>query len=127
MFNITKFTITNNRAITSIPIYPIVNEDDYLHNYKDSNIGQCISTLGVETIIGEGIFRMGDSSIIVSVTDTGARGDTGIDVMKKYAEDFVTIAEEALPEMSDDYKAFYQYMIDDFRNNGVTMPHYGHL
>lgn len=127
MFIIKKFEIKDGTPVSRIPIYPIINEDDYLHNFKDSNIGECISTLGVETIIGNGIFRLGDSSLTFVVHNTGVRGNTAMSMMKKYAEDFVSIAEEAMPEMSADYQAFYRHMIDDFTKNGVEMPHYGRL
>lgn len=127
MFTIEKFEIKDGTPVSQIPIYPIINEDDYLHDFEDSDIGECVSTLGVETIIGDGIFRLGDSSVTFVVHSTDVRGEAAMPMMKKYAEDFVSIAEEAMPEMSADYQAFYRHMIDDFKNNGIEMPHYGKL
>lgn len=126
MFNISEFEI-GERPIETVPIYPMVNEDDYLHNYEDSDIGSCLSTLGVEAIISDGIFRMGDSAKTFIVTDTNMRGQEGMVVMKEFAKDFVAMAKTVLDEMSEDYRAFYQHMIDDFEKNGIDMPFYGQL
>lgn len=127
MFTIKDFVVEDKSMLYKIPIFPIQDEDDYLHEYMDSDIGSCISTLGIQAIIGQGIFRMGDSSVTFIVTDTGISGDAAMSAMKTYAQGFVAIAEKALPEMSEDYKKFYEFMIADFKTNGISMPVYGKL
>lgn len=125
MFEIKKI---EEQKIQELPIFPVQDEEsNYLYNYEDSDIGSCVSTLGVLSIIGDGIFRMGDSSMAVIVKDTGARGDSGIHGMKAYAEDFCKIAKEAIPQMSEDYKAFFEFMVSDFEENGISMPMHGIL
>lgn len=99
------------------PVFPIA-ADDYLHDYKDSSIVNCLSTLGVESVLTNGYFTLGDSGVSVCVTDTGKRLSDGSAQMQVFAGKFVDIAKEALGSMSADYKAFYEFMIKDYEANG---------
>ena len=118
--------ITEIKFNEDAPIFPS-NEDNYLDDYSDSDIGACISVLGVDAILGNKIQRIGDSTKIIYITDTGLREEKGMEAFKKATEVFVKLAEEALPEMSQCYKKFYEYMINDFKQNGIEMPFYGKL
>lgn len=126
MFKIEKLNYPKT-LVDRVPVFPVDDEDDYLHNYDDSDVGSCVSTLGIEAIISNGVFRMGDSDTVVKVTDTGVRGDAGLSMLQKYAEDFVVIAKESLSAMSPDFQAFYTHIINDFDKHGINMPLHGRL
>lgn len=100
------------------PVFPMA-DDGYLHDYKDSSIVNCLSTLGVESVLTNGCFTLGDSGVSVQVTDTGKRLSDGSAQMQVFAGKFVDIAKEALDSMSADYKAFYEFMIKDYETNGL--------
>lgn len=101
------------------PVFPIA-ADGYLHNYKDSSIVDCLSTLGVESVLTNGCFTLGDSGVLVCVTDTGKRLSDGGAQMQVFAKQFVDIAQEAVDSMSADYKAFYEFMLKDYETNGFS-------
>lgn len=105
-------------------IYP---DSEYLSDYKDSDFGSLISTIGIESIISNGNFQLGNSSVYISVTNTNIKGDAGIELLKQYAKDIAEIIENALPLMSSPYREFYEHFISDFKSNGLIMPMYGKI
>lgn len=105
-------------------VYP---DEEFLQDYQDSDIGSLISTAGIDAVLGMRTREIGDSGIIVEISDTLARGDAGIEQLKKYTDNFVEIIKEALPKMSQKYADFYQFFLDDYEKNGIIMPMYGKL
>lgn len=119
----TMFTIRKKENAKGA-VYP---DEEFLQDYQDADIGSMISTAGIDAVLGMGTREIGDFGIIVEISDTLARGDAGIEQLKKYTDDFVSIIKEAVPKMSQQYADFYQFFLDDYEKNGIIMPMYGKL
>lgn len=105
-------------------IYP---DAEFLSDYEDSDIGSLLSTLGVEAVIGQRVRQIGDSGIYVCITDLRKRNEEGIEQLKVYTKDMISIIKEALPGMSSVYADFYRHFLDDFEKNGFVMPMHGQI
>ena len=105
-------------------VYP---DEEFLQDYQDYDIGSLISTAGIDAVLGMRTREIGDSGIIVEISDTLARGEAGVEQLKKYTDNFVEIIKEAVPKMSQKYADFYQFFLDDYEKNGIIMPMYGKL
>lgn len=103
MFNVKKVNRTG-------VVFP---NNEYLENYREYSYGDMISTIGVECMLGNGVFTLGDSGISIEVNATGETGDMGIKMFIEYAKSMSEIIEAALPLMNFPYKDFYQHYITD--------------
>ena len=106
-------------------IYP---DEEFVNDFSDSDYGSFLSTPGVDLLIyGNCIKRLGDSDVFVEISSTNKKGEAGMEDFKQYAMDFLVIIKDAIPKMSEKYSAFYQYFVDDFNKNGLSMPFYGKI
>lgn len=117
------FKIMKNEVATGM-IYP---DAEFLADYKEYDFGSFISSIGMEAMLGKNTRQIGDSGIYVTIEITQKRNVEGIEQLKEYAVNFVSIIKEALPKMSKKYASFYQHFIDDYENNGLYMPMQGKI
>lgn len=103
---------------------PDGRDENYLHNYEDSHIADLASTLGVNAVIGDSVFTLGDSKITIKIEFTGKQGNPGMREFEKYVKDLIEYMKTALPLMSGDYRSFYDHFIKDYEKNGLQMPHW---
>lgn len=121
--NNSMFIIEKTKESTG-NIYP---GNEFLIDYENSDFGTFISVLGIEVMVGKSTWVLGDSGISVKITCTYKKGMVGMEELKQYAKDFVAIAEDAVPTMSEPYAKVYKYFLDDFKENGLVMPTYGRI
>lgn len=106
----------------------IFPDGEYLEGSQEGyDFGSFLSTLSVNAMIGEQYFRLGDSSVCIEAEFTGNQFEAGMEEFKEAARAFVPLMEKALPEMGGAYAGCYQHYLDDFKENGLSMPMYGKL
>lgn len=103
---------------------PDGRDENYLYDYEDSHIADLASTLGVNAVIGDSVFTLGDSNVTIKIEFTGKQGDPGMKEFEKYVKDLIEYIKTALPLMSEDYHIFYNHFIIDYEKNGLQMPHW---
>lgn len=97
-------------------------DEGYLDDYIDSHISDLSSTLGVNSMLGNSFYRIGDSDICVRIIFTGTRDEPGRREFEQYVKDLTDLIREALPSMSEKYKNFYGHFVKDYEENGLNMP-----
>lgn len=99
------------------------------HDEWCGDFGSFLSTLLMESMMGERVFELGDSGVTVE-TDAGlmTQGPEGLEHLKEAAYQLVDALERAIPVMSSEpHKKACQYALRDFRTNGLSMPMQGKI
>lgn len=96
-------------------------------DYQDSHIADLISTLGVNAMMGQTEYEIGDSGIYITAEPTGHTGDPGIEDFKAASSEFLRLVKQALPKMGPEYQKLYTHFLDDYQKEGVCMPFYGRI
>lgn len=103
--------------------YPDNKKDEgFLDDYENTHIANLASAFGINAIIGDDHFRLGNSGTSIKISFTGAQDAEGRREFEKYVSDLIGIIKEALPSMSGKYKSFYDHFVKDYEENGLCMP-----
>lgn len=122
MFIISKTSMVGSVFPDNSPIGSEYGDEGYLYDYEDSQISDLVSTVGINAMLGKDIISIGDSGISVKISVTGKTGDDGLKEFEQYVLNFVSYIEEAIPNMSEDYAAFYNHFVKNYKENGLNMP-----
>lgn len=115
------------RKIENDAIATIYPDNEFLENYQNDSFAEFVSTIQVQAMIGDGVFRLGDSKTTVKLTTTGHNGERGIEELKTLAKEICELAKQSIDLMSNEYAKFYEHFVNDFEKHGLTMPFYGKI
>lgn len=102
-------------------------DKEMFKKFEESDFGSIVSTMLVEGVIGAGYdFELGDSGEHVTLYPM-IPGPAGMENLKADCHMVREALEKAIPKMSEDYKAFWVFMANDFDKNGVVMPMKGKI
>lgn len=125
MLKIIKVEESEQSVISrKVSIFPNPSDfgDDCFSADGPANVANMLSTLAVNSIIEVNRVRIGDSSTVIELINTGNIGVAGMTEFGIAGVTFLKLAKEVLPEMSGKYQMFYGRYIADFEANGICMP-----
>lgn len=113
----------NETSVTRFaPIYP-----KKMDNFEENRSADLFSTLLIEAMFGSKVWQVGNSGSFIEVTITLRYGREGLNELIAAARTFFDIVEAELPQMTGKYKTIYQHYLEDFKDNGMTLPRYGKI
>lgn len=105
----------------------IFPDKNYLNDYEGSDFGSLVSTMQVESILGNGPFQLGDSHVAITLEPISA-GEEGMEAFKRNCKKIRDAIGPALGTMKDiRYTDFWVWARDDYDKNGVYMPKRGKI
>lgn len=96
-------------------------DKELLYDYSGLSYTDLASTPAINAMRKNVVIELGDSGYWYQITFNPAlTGTLGQKKIMEYFEVFAREIEAAVPRMTEEYRVFYQYFLDDKRKNGIT-------